>query len=263
MSTGDRQNFANTGLPSDTTQPSDNTQRGADILDDVAGMQSRRKFLRTAIISGVGVATVAATAGVATIASQNAPSVFAQNSGEASCALKMEGSALDGNCFTSFTYNPNAGPNGSTNPGTFYLIFTAHNLAPGSYIMTITRDPGGHDIGDSPWAYQGSNAVKLFQDGNGTAVDCPNFSGTLPSGEVRDADSMTLMFSHPPQNPTAAYPIAGSSNADLQLTAHLVFNSHGLTGSQSYTFTGTLTNAQGQSICTTSALTVTANQKDS
>lgn len=265
MSADDGQNTENLVNPSDDTQP----QRAVNILQEATGSQSRRRFLRAAVMSGVGVATVAATAGVAAACQSAVPSVFGQEgttntaSGTGECALKMEGSALDGSCFTSFTYNPNAGKTGSTNPGTFYLIFTAHNLAPGSYTMTITRDPGSHDIGDPPWAYQGSNPVKLFKWGNGAAVDCPNFGGSLPSGEVRDADSMTLMFSHPPQNPAAAYQITGSSNADLQLTAHLVFNGVGLTGSHSYTFTGTLKNGQGQTVCTTAPLEVTANQKDS
>jgi hypothetical protein len=257
----------NTDYPVNPDEPTQDTQpqRAVNFMQDAMGNQSRRKFLRAAVMSGAAVAAVGATAGVAALASNNSPSVFATEgatptpSGPPSCALKIEGSALDGNCFNQFDYDPNAGPTGSTNPGTFFLFFTAHNVAPGSYTITITRDPGNVDVGASPWAYQGNNPARLYKEANGTASDCPNVGvGNLPVGQVRQADTVPHLFSNPPQS-AAAYTFSGS-NADLQVSAHLVFNGHGLTGDQVFTFHATLKDAQGQTVCS-SNLTVTGKQK--
>src|SRR6185312_10246967 len=166
--TTDEQNNNTLGNPSDETQP----QPAVGAVGEVAGGQSRRKFLRLAVVSGATVATVGATAGIAAahphtgiLTNLGITNPFGA-SAQANCTLKMEGSGLDGNCFTSFTYKSS---NGQTNPGTFYLFFTVHSLPSGSYTMTITRNPGSHDIGDSPWSYQGSNSVKLYQRNGGSA----------------------------------------------------------------------------------------------
>ena len=65
MST-DGQNFDHPVNPSGETQP----QPAVSATEELAGQQSRRKFLRTAVISGVAVATVGTTAGVAAAAAQ-------------------------------------------------------------------------------------------------------------------------------------------------------------------------------------------------
>ena len=253
----DEQNYNNPVNPSDVTQP----QPAVRPVDEVAGAQSRRKFLRLAVISGATVATVGATAGIAAahphtgiLTKLGVTNPFGA-SAQGNCALKMEGSALDGNCFNTFTYKSS---NGKTNPGTFYLLFTAHSLPAGSYTMTITRNPGSHDIGDSPWSYQGSNSVKLYQRNSGSASDCPNFSGTLPTDQVRSGDTMSQVFAtcYTLDNTKSAIP------ADLQLAAHVVFDGTGLTGDQVYTFSAVIKDCDGNTVCTANDLTVTATQSD-
>ncbi len=254
MTTDEQNNIS--GNPSDETQP----QPAVGAIEEVAGAQSRRKFLRLAVVSGATVATVGATAGIAAahphtgiLTNLGITNPFGA-SAQANCTLKMEGSGLDGNCFTSFTYKSS---NGQTNPGTFYLFFTVHSLPAGSYTMTITRNPGSHDIGDSPWSYQGSNSVKLYQRNGGSASDCPNFSGTLPTDQVRSGNTVSDVFA-------TCYTLDNTKSnipADLQFAAHLTFDGTGLTGNIAYTFSAVIKDCDGNTICTPADLTVTAQEK--
>lgn len=254
--TADGQNNIS-GNPSDETQP----QPAIGAVEEVAGGQSRRKFLRLAVVSGATVATVGATAGIAAahphtgiLTNLGVTNPFGASHANPTCILKLEGTELDGNCFTSFTYNHGSG---STTPGQLYLFFTVHNLPPGSYIMTITRD-GTHDVGDAPWSYSGSNSAKLYQYAKNGATDCPNFGGTLPTNQVRKANTVPLLFTKPPQS-AAAYSFSGS-NADLQISVHLNFNGKAVTGTHIYKFVGVIKDSDGNTICTTPELDITATQ---
>lgn len=256
----DEQNRDNPVNPSDVTQP----QPAVSPVDEVAGAQSRRKFLRLAVISGATVATVGATAGIAAahphtgiLTKLGVTNPFGA-SAQGNCALKLEGTELDGNCFTSFTYNHKSG---STTPGQLYLIFTVHNLPAGSYTITIKRD-GTHDINDSPWDYSGSNSVKLYQRNGGSATDCPNYGGTLPTDQVRSGNTVPDVFSKPPQT-AACYTLDNTKStipADLQLVAHVNFDGKAATGTQNYTFTAVIKDCDGNTVCT-SNLPVTATQE--
>jgi hypothetical protein len=242
MST-DGQNFDTPTNPSDDTQP----QATVSAVNDVVHTQSRRNFLRTAVISGVAVATVGTTAGVAAAAAQPHTGVLTRlgianpfgASGPATCDLCFESSGFDSVANNTFTYNHGSG---STNPGTFYFFFRAANLAPGNYTVSIS--PDFEHTASNPFEYQGSNSVKLYQFDANTAFDCPV---ELPSGKA-DETTDTFPISHE---------ITGS-NADLWVAAHFSFDGKLTTGNHDYAFTITLS---GDATCS-QPITLHAVQSD-
>lgn len=234
--TTDEQNNNISGNPSDETQP----QPTVGPLEEVAGAQSRRKFLRLAVISGATVATVGATTGVALAAHPHTGiltnlGLAGQSTQSGSCGtMCFESSGYEtvclpdpdhhGKCLpnTEDTFSYNSG-NGQTNPGTFYFFFQVPNLPPGSYTASISPD-----LAVAPFSYQGSNSVKLYQFPVNTAFSCPV---PLPPKSVT------------PNETSNNFPISttiSGSNADIWVAVHFVFNGTGLTGNLDYTFTITL-----------------------
>jgi hypothetical protein len=240
----DGQNFEHPVNPSDDTQP----QPAVNVADDVAGQQSRRKFLRTAVISGVAVATVGTTAGVAAAAANPHPGVLKRLginlgtvSGQHVCTMCFENTGF-GQINNTFTVDKN----GHASPGDFYLWFTAQNLASGTYTISISPDPGV-----APFTYSGNaNQCKLYQLPVNTATQCPS---ALPTTAVKTKFATSV-------SGLGAFTTTGSGNADLQLAVHMKWvDGTKISGPQTYTFTATLSNGSG-TVCTAS-ITVTATPK--
>ena len=247
MST-DGQNFEHPVNPSGETQP----QPAVNATEELAGQQSRRKFLRTAVISGVAVATVGTTAGVAAAAAQPHTGVLKKlginnpfgGSGPASCEMCFESSGSAAIPDNTFTYNHTSG---STNPGSFYFFFRAANLAPGSYTFSIS--PDFEHTASNPFEYQPankSNSVKLYEKDANTAFECPV---QIPP------DSVT------PDELANGFPISHTitgSNADIWVTAHFSFDGKLTTGNHDYNFTVSMT---GDATCS-QPITLHAVQSD-
>ena len=231
--TTDEQNDNTLGNPSDETQP----QPAVGAVEAVAGGQSRRKFLRLAVVSGATVATVGATAGIAAahphtgiLTNLGITNPFGA-SAQGNCSMCFENSGFD-QINNEFDVH-----GGHASPGDFYLWFTGKNLAPGTYTITISPDPG-----TSPFTYSGSGSAKLYQltaGGAGSAVDCP--SGLPKDKADVKADTVSGIGS---------YTFSGS-NADLQLAVHFKWDGTTISGDHTYTFTTTLSNASG-TVCTAS-----------
>ena len=245
MST-DGQNFDHPVNPSGETQP----QPAVSATEELAGQQSRRKFLRTAVISGVAVATVGTTAGVAAAAAQPHTGVLKNlgirnpfgASGPASCTLCFESSGYAAIANNTFTYNHGSG---STNPGSFYFFLRAANLAPGRYTFSIS--PDFLHTAANPFEYQPANkknSVKLFQKAANTAFSCPV---TLPTDTPDElADGFPI-----------SHTISGS-NADIWVAVHFSFDGLLTTGNHDYTFTISMT---GDATCS-QEITLHAVQSD-
>jgi hypothetical protein len=243
MSAHDGQNTEHPVNPSDDTQP----QRAVNILQEATGSQSRRKFLRAAVMSGVGVATVATTAGVAAACQSAVPSVFGQSGGTS----QASGTDPCEMCFELTNFTPVVDPitlnKGTDGPGSFFIWFTAHNLPAGTYSLSITQNPGGPTFPSSPFEYPqptphgNPNFAFLYERSAGKAAKCPSFtSGKLPGDEKESATTLAGL---------AAYSLG--STADLQWAIHIDRDNTVFTSQQKYTFTGTLTK-QGQNtpVCT-------------
>jgi hypothetical protein len=237
----DGQNFEHPVNPSDDTQP----QPAVNVAEDVAGQQSRRKFLRTAVISGVAVATVGTTAGVAAAAANPHPGVLKRLginlgtvSGQHVCTMCFEDTNFDQ---INDEFNVHKG---HASPGDFYLWFTAQNLVQGTYTISISPDPG-----TSPFTYSGSsNMCKLYQLPANTATQCPS---ALPTTAVKTKFATSV-------SGLGAFTTTGSGNADLQLAVHMKWDdSAPSTGDHTYKFTATISNGSGV-VCTAS-VTVTAH----
>lgn len=219
--------------------------------------QSRRNFLRTAIISGVAVATIGSSAGVVVEACAPHPGIlkrFGINLGSASgaghCTMCIE--SIEYDHIASFMVH-----NNHASPPEFFIWFTAHNLAPGSYTMGISPDPTNSS---SPirLASSGNNASLFLVDAN-KAYDCPtcdrngavvmNCPTCGPKSPVRKSHSVDGLFS-------TAYSFSGS-NHDLQLQVHVKWDGATLASDKTLSFTGTLKDGQGTVVCT-SSVSVTA-----
>lgn len=241
----DGQNFEHPVNPSDDTQP----QPAVNVADDVAGQQSRRKFLRTAVISGVAVATVGTTAGVAAAAANPHPGVLKRLginlgtvSGQGTCNMCWEDTS-----FTSLKTNGFNVKNGKASPPSYFIWFTAQNLPAGTYTLTVNPSPN-----TAPFKYpngNGNNAF-LYQRTAGTTVQCPSFDGgVLPGDEVEHANTLA-----------GINPWTTSGPQDLQWAIHIDWDGTVITSDTIYTFTGTLKDGQGNTVCTAS-VSVTAHVK--
>lgn len=246
MSTNDDQTLDNSVQPSDDTQP----QRAIHLPDEVAGAQSRRKFLRTAVISGVAVATVGATAGVAAAASANGgPTLLSSlhaklgaTSGVDPCSMCFENTSFQ-QINNQFNVH-----NGHASPGDFYLWFSAKGLTPGAtYTLSVTPDPGA-----SPFQYSGSaNMVKLFMlTAKQSVPTCPD---DLPNHGTASKQGTSL---------AAVSPFTlGPSDVAVQVAFHIKWGGSHISGDHHYTFTATL--KHGTTVVCTATVTVTAHGSNS
>lgn len=240
--------------PSATPTPSASDSPSADD----ASTQSRRRFLRTAIISGVAVATVGSSIGLAAEASSSQQGVLSRfginlgtASGSGGCSMCFENTEYQ--AISKYTVH-----SGHASPPEYFVWLTAHNLAPGSYTMSISPDPT-NTSSSFKLASSGNNAFLFLVDAN-KAKDCPTCdsrgsvhvlcANCAPKDPVRTNHSVDGLFS-------TAYTIAGSSHHDLQLQVHIKWDGTHLSSNHTYAFTGTVKNSQGAVVCS-SSVSVTA-----
>ncbi|HEX3272749.1 MAG TPA: hypothetical protein VHR15_19045 [Ktedonobacterales bacterium] len=229
-------------MPQDQSGSDEPTpQRSSGFLED---QQTRRLFLKAAVISGAAVAAVGAAGAAAASAS---PQILRQLrgqpatvSGQLPATMCFESSGFDE--ITEFTVNDS----GKTNPGTFFVWFTVQHLPAGTWTYTLTPDPGA----GTPFEYNDpGNNVYVFPLADGTATD------RCPSG---DPDA------HPPADQVGhsigdVFPFTTGSLGDFRVRVHIDFTGPIPPASGTiYTFVGTLTNG---SITYTGQVSVTAFPK--
>lgn len=250
----DQQPFQQPNSPQTQTQPDGPAQSGA-------SPQSRRNFLRTAVMSGVAVATIGTSAGVVVEACAPQAGIlkrFGIHLGDASgpshCAMCFENTEYEH--ISSFKVK-----NGRAAPPEYFIWLTAHNLAPGSYTMSVSPDPTNSS---SPFklASSGNNAFLFSLDAN-KATDCPSCDtkGYVQMNCATCAPKSPVRQNHSPDGLFATAYTTGGGNHDLQMQIHIKWDGTKISSNHTYTFTGTVKNAQGAVVCTATA-TVTA-KKDS
>jgi len=201
-------------------------QRSGSFLED---QQSRRLFLKAAVISGAAVAAVGA-AGVA--AANASPQILRQLRG-APATVSGQGTAtmcIEDSGFTpidTFTVDKNQ----NAQPGTFFIWFTVQHLPAGTYSYSLTMSPPSGSPGDSTMPFELSdpgNNVYTFELAEGTASNCPT------------ADPATLTKSG--HAISDDFPYVLGSQKDFQVRVHLKYNNSAISLPQIFTFTGVLTN---------------------
>jgi hypothetical protein len=222
-------------------------QRSSGFLED---QQTRRLFLKAAVISGAAVAAVGAAGAAAASASpqllrqlRGAPATVS-GQGATMCVENSGFTAID-----TFTVDKNQ----NTQPGTFFIWFTVQHLPAGQYNYTLTMSPPSGSPGDSTMPFELSdngNNVYVFPVADGSATNpCPS----------ADPDP-----SPPPDqvghNVGDVFPFTTSSLGDFRVRVHLKYNNVAITLPQIFTFTGTLTNTSTLATYTQS-ISVTAVAK--
>jgi hypothetical protein len=108
----------------------------------------------------------------------------------------------------------------NSTPGSFFLWFTAQNLAPGTYSITVDAPVGGFGDSTSPFAVasngNGNNAF-LYNLADNQSSKCPTSD---PSGQFAQAHTVPDLFT----SGGVTIPQSGSSFSDLQLKVHLTWN---------------------------------------
>jgi hypothetical protein len=192
--------------------------------------QTRRLFLKAAIISGAAVATVGAT-GAAASAS---PQLLRQLRGEPATA---SGAGAGVMCFENSAFHPitsfTVNSNGKTQPGTFFVWFTAPNLPAGAYSYTLTSSPGGAP-GDNTTPFMLSdsgNNVYVFPLAGGSCAltGCP---GEDPLHKPPAGHSIGAPL----------FPFTTTKKGDLRIRVHIKYSGGPIASNVPYTFAGTLTN---------------------
>jgi hypothetical protein len=203
--------------------------------------QSRRRFLRNALIGSAAAAAVMG-GGAVVAASPLGPRILKRITPAGAGVSPQEQSGL---CITDTNepFTPqtcfrvvNGGQ--STNPGAFWLFFTVHGVAPNDYRASVTQslDGGGTQLAlttsSSPFETTPSSAVHLTL----SSSPLPNCPTTSPAGAP--SDSLPVAIS--------AGDFAGVS-MDVQIAVKLKWNG-GDPGAETVTFTAQLTDTSGATI---------------
>jgi hypothetical protein len=204
--------------------------------------QSRRKFLRAAVVSGAAVAAVGAAGAAAASAS---PQLLRQLRGEPATPSAHSMTEM---CFENTEYQPIPSFDvkaGHASPPQFFIWFTTHNLPAGTYTFTLAP-PITYSSTPFELAPNGNgNAVFTFEVANGLAVKCPHAEPNAPTKSKHD-------FS-------GAFPYLLGSTTDFQVKAHIDWKAGSTIASDTlYTFIGTLTDGVNTY---TSSVSVTAIKK--
>jgi hypothetical protein len=200
--------------------------------------QSRRKFLRAAVVSGAAVAAVGAAGAAAATAS---PQLLRQLRGE---PATVSGQSTTTMCFENTEYQHIDSFNvhdGHASPPQYFIWFTAHHLPAGTYTYTLTPT-----IGDATTPFELSNPgnnVFTFEVADGKAVDCPSQEPNTPTKSGHDISD--------------DFPYVLGSTKDFQVKSHIDWSGGALSSTTTYTFVGTLTNT-GTLATYTASTSVTA-----
>lgn len=231
-------------------QPEDANTQETYVTESHTGLspQSRRRFLRAAVITGATAVTVGTSAGVVAKANGAHTGILAH------FGIVLGGSSTNGNCAICFEkksdYSHTTECN--RNAGTEYALWlTAHNLGAGYYTMSFNPNPTNSS---TPFRLLSANShdknASLFVVDANKGVDCPkcdsrgyvhtNCNTCNPSNPVRQSHSADGLFS------SGAYHIT-SGHHDLQMLVYLKWDGSNLgTG---YTFTGTVKDKNGNTVC--------------
>jgi len=207
------------------------------------GGQSRRRFLRKALIGSAAAAAAAGTAStlIATAAGASPANVLpriarrlspsrSQVSPMDASSLCVEISALPGSSATCFNVN-----NGHASPGDFWLFFTVRSVAPGDYLAKVTQSTDGgvtpvlFTTSSVPFELDNDHAVHVTI--GGTPANCPT---TNPAG-TSSAD-----------DPVAVH--VATSTQDVQVALHIKWNGGQPSGPETVTFNAKLTDTGGSHI---------------
>lgn len=212
--------------------------------------QTRRRFLRAAVITGATAVTVGASAGVVAKANGAHTGILSH------FGIVLGGSSTNGNCAICFEkksdYAHTTECNRNDGSSSEYALWlTAHNLAPGYYTMTFSPNPTNTSTPFRLLSTKSSdkNASLFVVDAN-KGVDCPkcdsrgyvqtNCHTCDPSNPVRQSHSADGLFS------SGAYQIK-SGHHDLQMLVYLKWDGSNL--GSGYTFTGTVKDGSGNTVC--------------
>ena len=180
-------------MAEDTNQGTNVERNSAGGLDEA---QSRRRFLKAAVVTTAGVATAAGVVGVDMASySTKAPSILATvfnihstPSRPPSASLGFEDTGLGGDCITNYGKNGNGKIEN-------YLIFYGAELPAGTYSFTASFQVGSSSgtLTDSslPWQLNNKNSqihVDVVTAGSGTS--CPA-TGTA-QGTAYDSFSVSF-----------------------------------------------------------------------
>ena len=240
-------------------QPEDARTQETFATESPTGLspQSRRRFLRAAIVTGATAVTVGASAGVVAKANGAHTGILSH------FGIVLGGSSTNGNCAICFEKKSDYSHTTTCNhnAGTEYALWlTAHNLGAGYYTMSFTPNPTNSS---TPFRLLSTHShdknASLFVVDANKGVDCPkcdsrgyvhtNCNTCNPSNPVRQSHSTDGLFS------SGAYHIS-SGHRDLQMLVYLKWDGSNL--GSGYTFTGTVKDKSGNTVCQVS-LTVKSN----
>lgn len=224
-------------------EPEPRDQRQSDHQASPEEGQTRRGFLRVAVV-GSAVAATAVGAGAAVVrATPLGPRLLGSvqpATNQASGQVVFDPCFEDTQFIQLSSFNVHAG---HASPGSFFLWFTAYDLPAGTYTISITPDPG-----DTTTPFQladAGNGAFLFKLAANTASQCPSSD---PTDQVAAGHTVDSVF---------PYTFTGA-NSDLQLKVHLDYDGGTLTSDAVYSFTGTLQNGASVTLGT-SSISVTAH----
>lgn len=242
-------------------RPSDSPSDATSGASEAANTQSRRRFLRAAVITGASAVAVGASADVVAEASGLHTGVLGH------FGIILGGSSTSGNCSICFEKKSDYSHTTqcSHNVGTEYALWlTAHNLGTGSYTMSISPAPTNTS---SPLhllnTNSQSNNASLFVVDGGKGIDCPSCdtrgyvhtscSSCGPSNPVRQSHTTGGLFTkNSVSNP---YQIKKGTH-DLQMLVFLKWDGTSL--GNGYTFTGAVKDGSGNTVCQVT-LTIKSN----
>jgi len=228
---------------------------------------SRRNFLKAAVVASAAVAAAGGAAGAALLTGK-VPSPSIRFVGNTVSGDPCRG-CITGSNFTQYsTFNVNASGVNNT-PGTFFLFFTDHALPTGSYDLAVqikqhpVNNPGGapttFNLGDAsaPFIYHGTTGNQVFVYNNPTATDCPTSAGDLTGQLPGSAGHGTTLADVLPVNWTQ------SGTNDLQFEIHIDWRTHtigSMGDTQKFDFVLTLTNHNTDATICTETISITGIQ---
>jgi|GEM_PF-2512538 hypothetical protein len=228
---------------------SDHDQREISTPRHLAGGDvpnpGRRKFLigaaitATAATVGVGVGTVEARGGISGLI-RPISQFHGQLSQQITSSMCFEDTGYSQ--VLQFTVNSK----GQSQPGSFFIWFTARNVPAGTYTISITPDPGD---ATTPFRLaSGGNNGFLFVESLAQAADCP--TSTDPNPASPTAVSHTA---------DGVSPFTLTATHDVQLKVHVDYSGGALTGPTTFTFNGSI--KSGANTLSSSSVTVAAKPK--
>lgn len=221
----------------ESLDPRDQDQHQMDEPEAPQEAQSRRNFLRAAVVGSAVAATAVGAGAVVARATPLGPRLLGNVLPVSSLT---SGQVVFDPCFEDTMFQPLASfsvHDGHPSPGSFFLWFTAYNLPAGTYTIVVSPDPGASTKPFKLASDIHGNASFLFKLAANTATQCPSSN---PTNQVRQAFLVDSLF---------PYTFTGA-NSDLQLKVHLAYNDGDLAHDTTFTYKGTLKNGSNVTLAT-------------